>query len=74
MTDWRDETYRRAALESVSREDLASVIAAMPDDELIAVAKVSIANLGVYRMRLTKQERLRGKLEDEQTLEVTVQE
>ena len=74
MHDLRNEELRRAAVESLSREELGAVMAALPDDELIGLAKVAIAALGAYRARLTKEERLRGSLEEAQTIEITVQE
>lgn len=44
----------------------------MPTEELLARARVAAARLGDYRVRLVKQERVKGKVLPAQTLEATV--
>jgi hypothetical protein len=66
---------RRAALQQATPEERADLIAKLSDDDLVALGKRALCALGtVYRVRLTKQERVRGNLLDPQTLALTVRE
>jgi hypothetical protein len=50
----------------------ADAVRSMPTEELLTRARASVARLGDYRMRLVKQERVKGKVLPAQTLEATV--
>jgi hypothetical protein len=68
------EADRRAAVKTMSRDELAQVMKATPPDVLVGIGKKSLAALGTYKMRLVKQERVNGKLLDAQEMVAYIRE
>ena len=63
---------RLADLRALSGQKLAERLRATPPEELIALGREGVRSLGSYRARVTKQERVGGKLLAAQTIEVAV--
>lgn len=65
----------RAALAAkAARPELQRALVALSIEDLIALGKKSLAGLGVYGVRLVKQERVKGRLLDPQTLELVLRD
>ena len=62
------------ALANADRRDVEERLRKSSVEELISLGAKAVAQLGTYQARLTKQERVGGKLLDPQTLEITVRE
>jgi len=56
-----------------SQEEIGRLLAATPQDALVAMGRQGVAALRTYRARLLKQERINGKLVEPQALDITVQ-
>jgi hypothetical protein len=69
-----DDAQRREAVQKASREELAQAMEQTPPRTLIEIGKKAAAALGEYSYRLAKTERVKGKLLDEQTMDVYVRE
>src|SRR5438105_26574 len=65
---------RKAMLASRSRAEVAEIVRAIPQAKLIELGKAAVRELGVYRARMRKQERVGGKLLAAQTMAITVRE
>jgi hypothetical protein len=62
-----------AQLRGLPRPEMAKLLQATSAEDLIAIGRESVRQLGTYRARVLKQERVGGKLLPAQTIEVTVQ-
>ncbi|MEO6420609.1 MAG: DUF1571 domain-containing protein [Polyangiaceae bacterium] len=65
---------RKKALTQIDRPELARLVASISQGTLVDLGRQGVAALPLYRTRLIKSERLRGKMLDPQTVEVTVRE
>ncbi len=66
---------RRAAFAEANRDERAALLSHLTDDQLVALAQRSLCELGpTYRVKLRKQERVRGALLDPQVMALTVRE
>jgi hypothetical protein len=70
----RTQAARKALLQSRARQEVEALLKAVSQDELIALGREAIRELGVYSARLRKQERVRGRLLDAQVSQITVRE
>lgn len=68
------ETERRAVVKSTSREELERIMKETPQAKLLAMGQRIILGVNMYSYRMTKQERVRGELLPEQTVDVYVRE
>lgn len=58
----------------LSRDDQERLLRRASAEELLAGGRASVADLGLYRVLLTKRERIDGKLQEEQKRRLTVRE
>jgi hypothetical protein len=65
---------RGAELGRLSRDDLRRLLTEAPVETLLALGRQGVAALGAYRTRLTKRERVRGKMLPDQGIDLTVRE
>ncbi len=63
---------RRSAMSKLTSAELAAVLAKVSHHVLVAIGRQGVAALGTYRSRLSKRERVRGKMSDEQTIELVL--
>jgi hypothetical protein len=63
---------RRKQVASMSRDEIAAVIAKIPAATLLELGQKRIQQLGTYRARLTREERIDGKLTRPQAMELTL--
>jgi hypothetical protein len=65
----------RAALAAkATRDELAAALKALTAEQLIEMGQKSVQQLGVYGVRLTKQERVKGELLEPQTIELQMRD
>ncbi len=69
-----DDAQRREAVKKASKEELAEAMQQTPPRTLIDIGKKAALALGDYSYRMAKTERVKGKLLDEQTMDVYVHE
>lgn len=65
---------RRARMADMSRDELAAFMQQTPGDTLVAMGLQAVARLGTYTYTLKKQERVGGKLLEEQHIATTLRE
>lgn len=68
------EAERRARVASMSKEELAAFMKETPGEALVKMGQRAVAALGTYTYTMTKQERVGGKLLDEQIISTTLRE
>ncbi len=64
---------RRAALTKLSREEQAKLLAKTSATELLSLGQRRVKELGTYRLRLTKEERVDGELHAPQIMSLLIQ-
>lgn len=69
-----DASARRAWVEATPREALAQTLGQLDTSRLIAIGRRSVAQLGTYRARLTKVERVDGELLEPQVMRMEIRE
>lgn len=72
--DWTNEERRRAELAKRTPPEVAEVVAALSAHELLDISRGVVAELGVYELRLVKEERIGSKLLAPQTVRCTLRE
>ena len=65
---------RRQLLSALSRDDQAKALAQFPVGDLLSTGLKRVGELGTYRLRLIKEERVDGKLLPQQTMDLLVQQ
>jgi hypothetical protein len=68
------EAERRARVATMSKDELATFMKTTPSEELLRMGQRAVAALGTYSYTMTKQERVGGKLLDEQQIAATLRE
>lgn len=68
------EAERRSTVKATSREALEQLMKETPQGKLLAMGQRIILGVNTYSYRMVKQERVRGELLPEQTIEVFVRE
>jgi hypothetical protein len=68
------ETERREAVLNANADELAEAMRQAPPKTLIALGQHAVSALGVYSYRMAKTERIKGKLPDEQSVDMFVKE
>ncbi len=69
-----EPSKRRELLKDLPREEIARALADTPADRLLRLGREGLSRLGIYRIRLVKEERVGGDLLGPQTIDVTVRE
>jgi hypothetical protein len=65
---------RKAALQALAPEALQALFQGAPPEELATLCERNLKALGTYTVKLTSQERVKGKLLDPKTLDVAIQQ
>lgn len=68
------DTERRARVAAMSKDELAAFMRDTPGEALVKMGLRAVAALGTYSYTMTKQERVGGKLLDEQQIVTTLRE
>lgn len=68
------EADRRARVAKMSKDELATFMTTTPSEALVKMGQKAVASLGTYTYTMTKQERVGGKLLDEQQITTTLRE
>ncbi|GMU61288.1 MAG: hypothetical protein AMXMBFR34_30510 [Myxococcaceae bacterium] len=68
------EADRRARVAKMSKDELATFMTTTPSEALVKMGQKAVAGLGTYTYTMTKQERVGGKLLDEQQITTTLRE
>jgi hypothetical protein len=68
------ESERVRALSALSAGEHEVFFRSLSVSEIVALGRLSLANLGVYQARLTRAERVRGQIHGPDAIEVTVRE
>jgi hypothetical protein len=74
MTLFADPEKRQAALATMPRDALLALVQNTSTVELLSAARASLGTLGIYRLRVEKQERVSGTLLEPQVIEATIRE
>ena len=74
LADTPGNEERAVLAAKAARLEMQRALVALSIDDLIALGKKSLAGLGVYGVRLVKQERVKGMLLDPQTLELVLRD
>lgn len=65
---------RRALVKAIPREELSRALEAVPAETLLEIGRKALGELGTYRVRLTKAERISGELLPSQVMELEIRE
>lgn len=65
---------RKSLVKSTPREELVKILEALAPDDLLELGRRAMGELGTYRVRLTKSERVSGELLPAQILELDIRE
>ncbi|HEY5285051.1 MAG TPA: DUF1571 domain-containing protein [Polyangia bacterium] len=68
------ESERARSLAALSAAERAEFFRALGSREIVALGRQTLGNLGVYQARVTREERVRGRLHGPDVVEVTVRE
>jgi len=68
------DSERRARMATMSKDELAAFMQNTPGEALVKMGQRSVAALGTYTYTMKKQERVDGKLLDEQEINTTLRE
>jgi hypothetical protein len=68
------EAERKAKVAKMTKDEIALALRTTPPDQLLNLSAQAIVALGPYQYIMVKQERIRGTLQDEQTIRTTIQE
>ena len=69
-----NESERRARVAAMSKDELAAFMRETPGEALVKMGQRVVSGLGTYSYTMTKQERVGGKLLDEQQIVTTLRE
>jgi hypothetical protein len=68
------EAQRKAHVATMSREELEAFLTSTPPDVLLALSNQAVMSLGPYSYLMAKSERINGRMQQTQTIRVSIRE